>query len=256
MRSQAGRPAQVEPVYHEGMSDGATIIGQAEKFCGRARFGRYLDDAAADPTLAVALCKWNHRFAGVLHEQIGYVEIAVRNAIDRQLRALARIRNGNESWTCEGNEPEQVLKIIGKQIREARHLTIAAHPGQSITHDDVLSKLMWGTWVKLIGLPEDSERTELQRKLWASCISHAFPRAMQDESGRQSIAKNLGYLRGIRNRATHFDNLYDAATHKRRIINASMYLLTAIDKDFSRGWIDIGRLRKEARAKDELLNSR
>lgn len=238
------------------MSDGATIIGQAEKFCGRARFGRYLDDADADPAVAVALCKWNHRFAGVLHEQIGYVEIAVRNAIDRQLRNLARIQNGNESWTCEGNEPGQVGKIIGKQIREARHLAIAAHPGQAITHDDVLSKLMWGTWVKLIGLPEDSERTELQRELWASCISQAFPQVMHDEPGRQGIARNLGYLRGIRNRAAHFDNLYDAATHKRRIINAAMYLLTAIDKDFSHGWIDISRLRKEARAKDELFNGR
>ncbi|WP_125982110.1 Abi family protein [Bifidobacterium goeldii] len=234
--------------------DDVIIISQAKKFCGQARFDRYLNDASQDPTTALSLCKWNHRFAGVLHEQIGYVEIAVRNAIDRQLRVMALNEHNDEQWTSEEHEPVLVSKLISKQIREARHLAMAALPGQPISHDDVLSKLMWGTWVKMIGLPEHSERTTLQRELWQLQIAQAFPNTQQDESGRQAVARNLAYLRGVRNKAAHFDNLYTAADQKRRIINASMYLLTAIDKNFARGWLDISRLRREANTKNALLD--
>lgn len=60
---------------------------QAERFRGRMCFDRYLQLANNDADQALALYRWNNRCAGVVHEQIGYIEAAVRNTVDRQLAA-------------------------------------------------------------------------------------------------------------------------------------------------------------------------
>ena len=254
MRSQAGRPAQVLLEYHCIMTDNNQILGQALKFCGEARFNRYLDDAEGDINTALALCKWNHEFAGVLHEQIGYVEVCVRNAIDRELRIMSRAQTGDSCWTNLEHAPEIVAKLLSRQIREARSAAkVSLDATVQITHDDILSKLMWGTWVKIVGLPEASEKTDLQQELWSTSLYRAFPNVSAGEEGRQKIAGNLGYLRIVRNKAAHFDNLYDAADHRKRVVNASLSLLTSIDKDFGRGWLNISRFRTAAKKKQELL---
>lgn len=220
----------------------------ARKFCGAARFDRYLRDADGDFFVAMSLCKWNHHFAGVLHEQIGYVEICVRNAIDRQLRQLAMEETGNEDWTEPSHTPELVNKTVKGQIRKALDLARSTRIEQRpVTHDDVVSKLMWGTWVKIIGNAETTEKTEQQQELWRISVCRAFPNVPQDESGRLAIARNLAYLRTVRNKAAHFDNLTTTAKQKRRVINSSMYLLSAVDKSFSRGWFDAAALRAVSR---------
>lgn len=202
----------------------------------------------------MALCKWNHRFAGVLHEQIGYVEICVRNSIDRQLRRLALAETGGEDWTESSHTPELVSKTVKGQIRKAADLAWATRMEQRpVTHDDVVAKLMWGTWVKIIGNAEITGKAELQQELWHMSVSRAFPNVPQNESDRLAIARNLVYLRTVRNKAAHFDNLSSAAAQKRRIINASFYLLSGIDQSFLHGWFDSSALRATSRERQRIL---
>lgn len=227
----------------------------ARKFCGIARFDRYLHDADGDFAAALSLCKWNHRFAGVLHEQIGYVEICVRNAIDRQLRQLALDETGHEDWTEPSHTPELVSKTVKGQIRKAVDLAQSTRIEQrAISHDDVVAKLMWGTWVKIIGNAETTAKTEQQQELWHISVSRAFPNVPQNESGRLAIARNLAYLRTVRNKAAHFDNLTTTAKQKRRVINASMYLLAGVDKSFSHGWFNASVLRAMSREWQEIFH--
>jgi len=42
--------------------------------------------AAGTPQRAAELYEWSNKLAGAWHSHIAYVEVAVRNAIDRQLR--------------------------------------------------------------------------------------------------------------------------------------------------------------------------
>lgn len=227
----------------------------ARKFCGVARFDRYLADADGDFGTALSLCKWNHRFAGVLHEQIGYVEICVRNAIDRQLRQLALAETGYEDWTNPQHMPDLVGKTVKGQIRKARDLAQQAlrTSRNEITHDDVVSKLMWGTWSKIVGNAETGEKTERQQALWRMAVSGVFPNAPQNEQGRLAVARNLVYLRSVRNKAAHFDNLSTVSEQKRRVINASLYLLSNVDRSFVHGWFDASALRAMSRERQAIL---
>lgn len=255
MRAQVGRnlPRYLTG-YHCRMTEDKGLE-LARKFCGIARFDRYLTDTGGDFGTALSLCKWNHRFAGVLHEQIGYVEICVRNAIDRQLKSLALAETGYEDWTNPQHMPDLVSKTVKGQIRKARDLA-QQEKGTSrreITHDDVVSKLMWGTWSKIVGNAETTEKTEQQQALWRAAVSGAFPNAPQNEQGRLSVARNLAYLRSARNKAAHFDNLSTVSKHKRRVINASFYLLSSVDKSFVHGWFDASVLRAMSRERQSIL---
>ena len=53
---------------------------------GPARHQTYMDAAAGTPQRAAELYEWSNKLAGAWHSHIAYVEVAVRNAIDRQLR--------------------------------------------------------------------------------------------------------------------------------------------------------------------------
>lgn len=249
-------------MYNVLMAANTSFISlqEAQQFCGVARFERYMRDANNDVSTAMLICKSNHELAGILHEQIGYVEICVRNSIDLELRKLALQEKQNEAWTNPLYTPDLVKDLIKNQINEAKKIAVHAHAGSSVTHDDILSKLMWGTWVKLIGSSETTKNNLIQQKLWQMSICNAFPFVNDSKSNkkydedRKTIAKNLIYIKEIRNKAAHFDNLYNIAKGKRNLTNALFMLLHSVNKSFTNGWIDSAKIRKAANKYLELID--
>ncbi|KAA8823367.1 hypothetical protein EMO92_10095 [Bifidobacterium reuteri] len=239
--------------------EGAALLGQA-------RFGRYLDDAAGDVDLAIALCQWNQRFAGILHSQLGYVELAVRNTLDRQLRELSFREKGSQDWCLPGNAPDLVNRLIRGTLHDANDRARAdarqrvrrgSHRANAeVIHDDVLSQLMWGTWVKLIGNPETSEKTLDQQELWMTATRNAFPYASDGETGRIKTSLGLQYIRRVRNNEAHYDNLYKEARNVNKIIGTSMSLLNSINPAFTQNWIDTAALRRAARELNTILSAK
>ena len=120
---------------------------------------------------------------------------------------------------------------------------------------------MWGTWVKLIGSSETTKNNLIQQKLWQISICNAFPFVNDSKSNkkydedRKTIAKNLIiYIKEIRNKAAHFDNLYNIAKGKRNLTNALFTLLHSVNKSFTNGWIDSAKIRKAANKYLELID--
>lgn len=247
-------------MYNIFMTANATFtLKEAQQFCGVARFDRYMRDANNDLDTAMLICKSNHELAGVLHEQIGYVEICVRNSIDLELRKLALKEKQNEEWTNPLYTPDLVKDLIENQIKQAREIAVRSHAGASINHDDILSKLMWGTWVKLVGTSETKNSNRIQQKLWKEAVCNAFPFVncskinKEDDEDRKVIAQNLIYIKEIRNKAAHFDNLYNIAKGKRNLTNALFMLLHSVNESFTTGWIDPAKIRKAANKYLELM---
>ncbi|MBF9314214.1 hypothetical protein GK675_00790 [Bifidobacteriaceae bacterium NR002] len=247
-------------MYNIFMTANATFtLKEAQQFCGVARFDRYMRDANNDLDTAMLICKSNHELAGVLHEQIGYVEICVRNSIDLELRKLALKEKQNEEWTNPLYTPDLVKDLIENQIKQAREIAVRSHAGASINHDDILSKLMWGTWVKLVGTSETKNSNRIQQKLWKEAVCNAFPFVncskinKEDDEDRKVIAQNLIYIKEIRNKAAHFDNLYNIAKGKRNLTNALFMLLHSVNESFTTGWIDSAKIRKAANKYLELM---
>lgn len=224
---------------------------QAERFCGQMCFDRYLQLANNDAGQALALYRWNNRCAGVVHEQIGYIEAAVRNTIDRQLTAWSLANCGSENWTDTQTMSPIIHRLLHAQIADARKLA----GGKNASHDHVVECLMWGSWVKLIGLPQTSKSSQLQQNLWNQTLYKAFPNIHHGsqttdlEAGRQSIARKLQFLRNFRNRAAHFEDLTILESRKEDLINNSLSLLAAIDPSFAIGWFSPGAIRDIVRLK-------
>ena len=151
--------------------------------------------------------------------------------------------------------PYLVSRLVGKQIAEARARVRNNARGEYPDHDDIVAKLMWGTWVKLIGRPITKEETALQQELWSSSVHNAFPNVDNSEEGRYRIARNLYFLRNVRNRAAHFDNLTQQALRIQSVVNASLFLLHSIDAAFTVGWVSPKDLRSMAKRGTALLIS-
>lgn len=64
------------------------------------------------------------------------------------------------------------------------------------------------------------------------------------------------YLRSARNKAAYFDSLSTVSEQKRRVINASPYLLSGVDRSFAPGWFNASALRAISRERQAILEQR
>ena len=137
---------------------------------GSARHQTYIDAAAGNPQRAAELYEWSNKLAGAWHSHIAYVEVAVRNAIDRQLCTwnASQVRPDGTpysgDWTRANGTAEDIYTIIGRSISEAHASAAnearrrpASHPRHdtSPTHDDVVAQMTFGLWTRLVLHPPE-----------------------------------------------------------------------------------------------------
>lgn len=214
-----------------------------EALLSRPRLRPYLDEAQGDRTGAVDLYRWNQRMIGVVLKHCSDVEIAVRNACDVALVRVCPFLYHMDDWigADQGSTPDEIYDVLRKNIQEARHHAVReathrarGHPrfGQSVTRDDVLAQLTFGTWDILLGsgLPRNA-RCEIQQRLWESGLSQAFPNVRQDDQGRYETASRLKRVRTLRNRAAHAENLLHADLSNR--LKDMLSILSAMDSRYA-----------------------
>lgn len=212
---------------------------------------------------------WNERYAGALHTLLGFVEIALRNAIDGALidylgdsewsgrtgrRGPIEQAGGlsEEAETSSRDVPELLYSLIRNDLKTARQRALRAARSRQVrephrsdnyfSHEDVLSQLTFGTWVKIIGKPVTRQSTIVTQRLWREVTSHAFPEISDGEDGRKLTARRLNVLHEVRNREAHHENLLYLDT--RVVINTSMAVLASLDSRFVSGWVDLRLLRE------------
>ena len=215
---------------------------------GEARHRAYVDAAGGNVQRAAELYEWSTKLAGAWHSHIGYVEVAVRNAIDRELATWnASPTDGQGSpygpdWTVDGGADPLLFRTIGKPLREARdnarkeaQRRPKQHPrrGAQPNHDDVVAQLSFGSWSRFVTAPQGPERSGAnvnQVLLWGQALNRAFPGAAAGEPGRIWVGNQLEGIRRLRNRIAHHDNLLGVDTTAR--LNGSLALLGCIHADF------------------------
>jgi hypothetical protein len=207
---------------------------------GDARLAAYSTHADDDVGRASDLYLWASHVGGALHAHVAFVEIAVRNAIDRELRSWNESKNLTKNWTAPTAAPAPVYDLLKRQLSEARARAAQAaadrHPSHpryraEVTHDDVVSHLMFGSWVRLIRPASAAEDPTRQRMLWAACLMHAFPHADPSDDGRDEIGRQLDQIRRLRNRVAHHDNILGVDLRHR--LNGMLALLARIDPRFT-----------------------
>lgn len=209
---------------------------------GSARFQTYIDAAAGDLERAGELYAWGTSLSGAWHAHIGYIEVAVRNAIDRELRPWNAAHSGpySEDWTVEHGAAQPLYGILAKPLREARDTSVReaqrrpfGHARKNATpnHDDVVAQLMFGAWARLVMPPSGPDReNERQKQLWQEALHKAFPAAEPNERGRRYVGRQLEAIRKLRNRIAHHENLLSLPIIPR--LNGSLALLSMINSEF------------------------
>ncbi|MDN5822482.1 MAG: Abi family protein [Leucobacter sp.] len=161
-----------------------------------ARFAPYLAETGS-VAAAIKLYRWNIELSGAIHESLAIVEVALRNALDRQLQVWNQSRPAPAGQAPYGtNWVERPAAPLGALLNptphkstylSARYRAIAdsnlrdpSHPrhGAAPNHDDLVAHITFGTWVKLLPSKKDSQYgfgPNKQRGLWVNALKDAFP---------------------------------------------------------------------------------
>lgn len=222
-----------------------------------ARLANYRGICTTD-TEVTELYLWNARLASALSEVLGFVEVAVRHALDVQLAAFAKREVGSEDWThnidtlplLRSALPTRVSRrTLYKAADESRKDRPNGHPGRGdqINHDDLVAHVMFGTWGQLLpekfnarlthpdGRPvQNQANLQARRDLWKQVLKHAFPYVRNDPRGI-GTGNKVRDLRKLRNRVSHMDSLLFVQVehlHNQTLLS----LMNSIDPDL-RDWM-------------------
>jgi len=158
-----------------------------EKFLSIERLGKYLSMAGNDHAKAVSLYLENLNKCQTLYINLHWLEIGLRNAINRQLSA----RFGNEWY----NNPKLILEEIEQShVRNAQDRLLK--DGKDVSNGNMVATLSFGFWVNLFNKPYEN--------LWRICISRSFP-ARHASIDRKEMRKKLHPLLRLRNRIAHYE---------------------------------------------------
>lgn len=223
--------------------DCMTALDALPALLGTARHQTYIETAGEDLERAGELYAWGTSLAGAWHSHIGYIEVAIRNAMDRELRIWNAAQSGSygQDWTADGGASTLLYNIIRKSISDARESAQKdadkrpmGHPRKDAVpnHDDVVAQLTFGAWSRLIMPPYGPHGVgnDRQRQLWREALHKSFPGATPDEGGRRYVGEQLEAIRRLRNRIAHHENLLDLPIVAR--LNGSLALLGMINEDF------------------------
>lgn len=109
------------------------------------RLGSYLRATAGDLDLAIMLYDWNISASGAFFEDIGRVEVVLRNALDQALSALGDRRGWPTPWyqrtaLFPGAHGGRALDDIATARRRA------TRGGVPESHGKVMAELSFGFW--------------------------------------------------------------------------------------------------------------
>ena len=152
------------------------------------RLNKYLVFNKGDKTRAVLHYKANLRLAESLYISLSVFEVALRNALSRELHIMV----GREDWfDIFTAMPElQPLKVdVDKAISQIQRRK------EVVTTDKIISELTFGFWVALLN-------SQYERVLWKT-LRKAFPHVPKNLRQRKNISAPCNTLRLLRNRIFH-----------------------------------------------------
>jgi hypothetical protein len=194
-----------------------------------ARLAPYLGKADGNESAAFGLYSYNLALSGAAYEALALVEVALRNAIDQQLR----IWNATQTERATGRphasdwilDPSRLLdRLVGPHLGKARSRAqqTARRRGRrsAPSHDDVLPHIYFGTWRYL--LPDGDSGKQY---LWASALSLAFP-ALKGSVAR--LVRSVDGIYQLRNRVAHLEPIL-TRSQVRNQLRSMRFVMRSID---------------------------
>jgi hypothetical protein len=213
-----------------------------------SRFGTYRSRCSNDPLRALELYRWNLELSAAFQQVLAVTEVALRNAIDGQLRTWNASQAHHTTpgvthpheWLSDPARPLNSMTSASRRTAKnhAEEAVVArdsAHPrhGVAVNHDDMVTQLTFGTWAKLLPTSDKSDKNYRGRQiLWSGALHGAFPHRKNDPDGF-GIAGRTARLHALRNRVSHMEPLLDVNVRARH--NDALRLIGSISPEV-RDW--------------------
>ncbi|MFI6171085.1 hypothetical protein ACIBCN_30200 [Nocardia sp. NPDC051052] len=242
----------------------ATIVA-VNKHLHPVRLATYSKRCGNDPFQALELYKWNLQLSAAFQQVLAITEVALRNAIDDQLRTWNATQphhtdvglTHSRDWLLDPARPLNSMtrdsrRTAGKHALEADGGRGVGHPrkGAAVTHDDILAQITFGVWTKLLPTHDTGDANYRARQvLWRQALRHGFPHNTTDPDGF-ILAARAGRLHGLRNRVSHMEPLLNVNIVARH--NDALRLLGAISpevRDWCSGLSRVVELRRQCPTK-------
>jgi hypothetical protein len=159
------------------------------------RLRRYMPAAENDIHTAFRFYIWNCQLCEAFYLPLHFVEILVRNALHRALRARLGI-----GWY----KHSIFIQLLDEHYRFALEDAVSdeARNGHgTVTDDDIVSALPFSFWQHLA-------TKRFERFIWAKGVRLAFPYA-EKESRREDLFNLVESVRRWRNRIAHHRAIFD-----------------------------------------------
>ena len=182
--------------------------------CDRLR--SYLEDSDNDPNRALDLYAWNAQIAAAFLEDLGRLEVVLRNRFDEALTALVSSAGHSSYWFDQsalfpGHHGERALDDL------ARAKLRATQNGRLPTaRSRVIAELSFGFWRFLC-----AER--YLTSLWSPALASLFPNHPTPENAiqiRADVDLRMARLHFLRNRVAHHK-----AIHRRALADDATSIL-------------------------------
>jgi hypothetical protein len=185
-----------------------------ETLVSPARLGPYRTAAGGDLQCALDLYVWNIGASAALFGPLHVLEVTLRNAVDRELRAVF-----GPSWPSDGRfvALARIVRARSRRapdllhgVRNARRLLLGSsrHGRTSpivtaFTSDEIVAAMTFGAWTTMLG-------PSFEPGLWTPALRKAFPNysvVSRAPFNRARIAARFEQLRALRNRIMHYEPL-------------------------------------------------
>ena len=129
------------------------------------RFRPYLDVCGGDIGQAVELYQWSVRLTGACFEAIHYVEVVIRNSVDREMRQHGREEQRGIPWFLLPVEGKGATRFEDN-VSEVRK-RLRRQGTERETRDQIIAGLDLGFWSELFHSGYD--------ELWKRALHKVFP---------------------------------------------------------------------------------
>ena len=178
------------------------ILNDLEVSFSPERMSTYLSAAGGDREKAFHLYAWNTATSAAFYGPLQGLEVALRNAIHRQLAGCY-----GAAWyddPAAGLDAGCLERIANAKNEVARAGHATAGPPR------IVAALPFGFWISLLGsggrIDHAGRKADYERTLWRPALRGAFPHCAP--LTRKQAHRPLYYLRTLRNRIAHHEPIF------------------------------------------------
>jgi hypothetical protein len=179
----------------------STILSALEASLSPERMATYIAAAKGDREKAMRLYAWNTSASAAFYGPIQGLEVAVRNAMHRELSTV---------YGTDWYDNPHCRLDAGAVNRVANTKTDLGREKYAVDPPHVVATLAFGFWVSLLGRGGymggvERVRANYDMTVWRPALHRAFPHVRK---ARADIHRPLDYLRTFRNRIAHHEPIF------------------------------------------------